>query len=84
MCQNGGIVFPIRNDSKYICNMAKVAITSYPKEKIRIVFLESISDVAARNFKENGYTQIEKFGKAWSEEELLREIPSIHIPWLNW
>ena len=59
--------------------MAKVAITSYPKEKIRIVFLESISDVAARNFKENGYTQIEKFSKAWSEEELLREIPSIHI-----
>ena len=59
--------------------MAKAAITSYPKEKIRIVFLESISDVAVRNFKENGYTQIEKYSKAWPESELLREIPSIHI-----
>ena len=59
--------------------MAKAAITSYPKEKIRIVFLENISDVAVRNFRENGYTRVERISKAWSEEELLREIPSIHI-----
>ncbi|HVZ56524.1 MAG TPA: phosphoglycerate dehydrogenase [Chitinophagaceae bacterium] len=53
--------------------------TSYPKEKVRILFLENISDTAIRNFRQNGYTQVEKLTKALSEEELIREIKDVHI-----
>jgi D-3-phosphoglycerate dehydrogenase len=53
--------------------------TSYPKEKIRILFLENISDVATKNFNKHGYVKVEKISKALSEEELLREIKDVHI-----
>jgi len=55
------------------------AKTSYPKEKIRILFLENISDVAVKNFYRHGYAQVEKISKALSEEELIREIRDVHI-----
>ena len=48
----------------YICNMAKGANTSYPKEKIKILFLENISDVAVGNFRRHGYVQVEKISRA--------------------
>ena len=53
--------------------------TSYPKEKVRILFLENISDTAVRNFRQNGYTQVEKISKALSEADLIREIRDVHI-----
>lgn len=53
--------------------------TSYPKEKIRILFLENISDIAVKNFSKHGYAKVEKISKALSEEELLREIKDVHI-----
>ena len=53
--------------------------TSYPKEKIKILFLENISDVAVRNFKQQGYVQVEKIGKALTEEELINAIKDVHI-----
>lgn len=53
--------------------------TSYPKEKIRILFLENISDLAVKNFQLNGYTKVEKITKALSEEELIKEIKDVHI-----
>ena len=53
--------------------------TSYPKEKIRILFLENISDAALKNFSRHGYVQIEKLTKALSEEELIKEIKDVHI-----
>ncbi len=53
--------------------------TSYPKEKIRILFLENISDVAVKNFRQSGYVQVDKISKALSEEELVREIKDVHI-----
>jgi D-3-phosphoglycerate dehydrogenase len=53
--------------------------TSYPKEKIRILFLENISDLAVKNFQQQGYTQVEKITKALSEEELIKEIRDVHI-----
>ncbi len=34
--------------------MAKAGTTSYPKEKIRILFLENISDAAVKNFQTVG------------------------------
>jgi len=53
--------------------------TSYPKEKIRILFLENISDTAVKNFKQHGYVQVEKITKALTEEELVKEIKNVHI-----
>jgi len=53
--------------------------TSYPKEKIRILFLENISDAAVRNFSEHGYIQIDKINKAMTEEEIIKEIRDVHI-----
>lgn len=53
--------------------------TSYPKEKIRILFLENISEAAVKNFRNQGYTKVEKISKALSEEELIKEIKDVHI-----
>ncbi len=53
--------------------------TSYPREKIRILFLENISDTAVKNFRSHGYTQVEKINKALSEDELVKEIRNVHI-----
>jgi D-3-phosphoglycerate dehydrogenase len=59
--------------------MATTPNTSYPKEKIRILFLENISDVAVKNFRQQGYVQVEKISKALTEQELIDEIRDVHI-----
>ena len=59
--------------------MATTSNTSYPKEKIRILFLENISDVAVKNFRQQGYVQVEKISKALTEQELIDEIKDVHI-----
>lgn len=53
--------------------------TSYPKEKINILFLENISETAVKNFKEAGYSSVRKIGGALSEEELIKEIKDVHL-----
>ena len=53
--------------------------TSYPKEKINILFLENISEAAVRRFREAGYASVRKLGGALGEEELLKEIKDIHL-----
>ena len=59
--------------------MAKAGTTSYPKEKIRILFLENISDAAVKNFKQSGYVKVDKITKALTEEQLIEEIKDVHI-----
>jgi len=59
--------------------MAKAGNTSYPKEKIRILFLENISDVAVKNFHRLGYDKVEKISRALTEEQLIQEIKDVHI-----
>jgi D-3-phosphoglycerate dehydrogenase / 2-oxoglutarate reductase len=59
--------------------MAPAAGTSYPKEKVRILFLENISDVAVKNFRQHGYVKVEKISKALTEEQLISEIKDVHI-----
>jgi D-3-phosphoglycerate dehydrogenase len=54
-------------------------LTSYPKEKIKILFLENISDKAVQHFKQNGYTNVKKIGGALSEEELMKEVKDVHL-----
>jgi D-3-phosphoglycerate dehydrogenase len=53
--------------------------TSYPKEKIRILLLENISDTAVKNFREQGYPQIERVNKALPVQELIKQIRDVHI-----
>ena len=53
--------------------------TSYPKEKINILFLENISDRAVEKFKDNGYVNITKLSKALSEDELIEAIKDVHL-----
>jgi D-3-phosphoglycerate dehydrogenase len=53
--------------------------TSYPKEKINILFLENISDTAVKFFKEAGYASVRKLGGALSEEQLINEVKDVHL-----
>ncbi|MFN0274237.1 MAG: phosphoglycerate dehydrogenase [Chitinophagales bacterium] len=54
-------------------------VTSYPREKIKILLLENISDVAVQEFISEGYTNVRKIKEALPEKELLKEIKNIHI-----
>src|SRR5882757_5096263 len=59
--------------------MADKKTTSYPKEKINILFLENISDAAVKHFKDSGYASVRKLGGALSEEQLVNEIKDVHL-----
>ena len=53
--------------------------TSYPKEKIKILLLENVSDIAVKNFAKSGYTQVERLSKALPEAELVSAIKDVHL-----
>ena len=53
--------------------------TSYPKEKINILFLENISDTAVKHFTATGYSNVKKLSGALSEEQLISEIKNVHL-----
>lgn len=53
--------------------------TSYPKEKINILFLENISDLAMKQFIDSGYVNVKRKSGAISEAELIKEIKNVHI-----
>ena len=59
--------------------MADKKITSYPKEKINILFLENISDVAVKYFNAAGYVNVKKLNGALSEDQLIKEIKNVHL-----
>jgi D-3-phosphoglycerate dehydrogenase len=59
--------------------MSKEAITSYPKEKINILFLENISEKAVQQFKQNGYTNVKKISGALSEDDLIKAVKEVHL-----
>lgn len=60
-----------------ICGMETK--TSYPKEKINVLLLENISEIAVKNFQRNGYTQVQRLTKALAEPELIDAIKNVHI-----
>lgn len=60
-------------------SMSNPLETSYPKEKIKILFLENISDKAIQHFKQNGYTNVNKLNGALSEEELIKAVKDVHL-----
>lgn len=59
--------------------MANTNKTSYPKDKIKILMLENISDAAIKVFKDAGYADIKKISGALSEEQLINEIKHVHM-----
>jgi len=61
-----------------ICAM-ETTKTSYPKEKIKILLLENISERAVKRFTSNGYTNVEKLSKALPEEELVKKMKEVHL-----
>ncbi|MEJ7588156.1 MAG: phosphoglycerate dehydrogenase [Ferruginibacter sp.] len=59
--------------------MVDKKLTSYPKEKINILFLENISDAAVKYFNAAGYVNVKKLNGALSEEQLTKEIKNVHL-----
>lgn len=59
--------------------MSEKKSTSYPKEKINILFLENISNSAVKRFTDAGYTSIQQIPGALSESELIKKIKNVHI-----
>jgi D-3-phosphoglycerate dehydrogenase / 2-oxoglutarate reductase len=59
--------------------MAEKKLTSYPKEKINILFLENISDAAVKHFNAAGYASVRKIGGALNEEELIAAVKNVHL-----
>ncbi len=70
------IIFAILHSNLF---MAEKKLTSYPKEKINILFLEDISRTAVQKFSNAGYTSIRQITGAISETELMREIKDVHL-----
>lgn len=53
--------------------------TSYPKEKVNILFLENIADTAVKTFRDAGYTSVKKIGGALSEDQLVEAVKDVHL-----
>jgi D-3-phosphoglycerate dehydrogenase len=53
--------------------------TSYPKQDIRVLLLEGVSQTAVETFRAAGYSQIEFHAKSLPEDELKRAIADAHI-----
>src|SRR5688572_32439800 len=56
-----------------------MAQTSYPKDKIKILLLENISDSAVRELKQYGYAEVERINGALSEQELMKAVQGVHL-----
>lgn len=54
-------------------------LTSYPKDKVKILLLESVHPAAIQLFKSAGYTDIESLTGSVSEYELMERISKVHI-----
>lgn len=53
--------------------------TSYPKQKIKILLLENISNSALKEFEDAGYATIKRLSGALEEDELLKQIKDVHL-----
>lgn len=59
-------------------NAEKRKVDSFPREKMKILFLENIHPAAAEKLSQAGYSA-EQRKVALSEEELCKVIPSVHL-----
>lgn len=53
--------------------------TSFPKNKMKVLLLESINAAAIKEFNAAGYKNVEVYNKALSEKELLQIIEEVHV-----
>jgi D-3-phosphoglycerate dehydrogenase len=53
--------------------------TSYPRNKIKVLLLENISDAAVRELQTAGYTNIERVSGALSEDDLVKKVQGVHL-----
>jgi D-3-phosphoglycerate dehydrogenase / 2-oxoglutarate reductase len=53
--------------------------TSYPRNKIKILLLENISDAAVDEMQQSGYLEIKKINGALSEAELIKAVKGVHL-----
>ena len=57
----------------------KVTQTSYPRNKIKILLLENISDAAVAELRQSGYTNVKKINGALNEAELVKAVKGVHL-----
>jgi len=53
--------------------------TSFPRNKIKILLLENISDAAVDELRAAGYSEIERIGGALSEREIVAAVKGVHL-----
>lgn len=53
--------------------------TSYPRNKIKVLLLENISDSAVDEMRELGYSEVRKIGGALSEAQLCEAVNGVHL-----
>jgi D-3-phosphoglycerate dehydrogenase len=53
--------------------------TSYPRNKIKVLLVENISDSAAEEFWQSNYTEIKRLSGALSEADLIEAVRGTHI-----
>jgi D-3-phosphoglycerate dehydrogenase len=53
--------------------------TSYPRDKIKILLLENVSESATRAFNDGGYPWIQRIPGALGEEELTAAVRGVHL-----
>ena len=56
-----------------------MADTSYPRNKIKILLLENISDAAVEELRASGYPDVKKISGALSEAELIKAVKGVHL-----
>jgi D-3-phosphoglycerate dehydrogenase len=54
-------------------------VSSYPKDKIKVLLLEGIHQNAVKTFRDAGYTNIESLSGALPESELIEKIKDVSI-----
>ena len=63
----------------YIHFFMKNKQTSYPRNKIKILLLENVSESAVEELEDNGYSNIKRLSGALSEDKLIKALKGVHI-----
>lgn len=53
--------------------------TSYPRNKIRILLLENVSDAAVEELRVGGYADVKQIKGALSEDDLIKAVKGVHL-----
>jgi D-3-phosphoglycerate dehydrogenase len=56
-----------------------MSATSYPRDRIKILLLECISDAAVSELRAGGYSRVERVDGALSETQLIEAVKGVHI-----